>query len=489
MKFTPADLRKQFDPGTFARGEDYARRGNVLTITGEGDYIEGTVAGSGRHIYGVGVYLESRQRGIAFDGECSCPMANNCKHVVALLLASLEHDKTRTVTASALPDSAADWLAQLAAARVAHQSGAVPPAVPAYRVAYVLMPEGSDCSLRLNVCKARLRKDGSFAGVTPQNDTYNLLASRPGHFRDGDEEAIRQVAGLQSGRMYAGSVRPFGRMGARLLEQLCTAGQLSQADAPAALKRGDLSHVVKGPARHAAPAWQADDGDTGAVTLRWRFDSGRVVAHVLATEPMLYLDRGILGELLLPESLAKLPPATLVGLVEQAPRLAPEQRARMAVHLVERGLDQILPAPQALQMRKRQDIVPTPCLRLDSHAHLPRRGDWQWYDYAQLWFDYDGLSTEGCDEPILRRKVGDTVELVERNNAAEDAARDLLIDMAFTEADEDTPLVDVPGALQLPGEDEWLAFARFGVPRLRDAGWQIEFDGNYRYELGEVEDW
>ncbi|WP_145653002.1 SWIM zinc finger family protein [Pseudoduganella lurida] len=69
MQFTPDDLRRQFDPGTFARGEDYARRGNVLSIRWEDGYVEGTVAGSGTHVYGVGIYLDGSRRGIAFDGD------------------------------------------------------------------------------------------------------------------------------------------------------------------------------------------------------------------------------------------------------------------------------------------------------------------------------------------------------------------------------------------------------------------------------------
>jgi uncharacterized Zn finger protein len=51
MEFTRDDIRRQFDPGTFGRGEEYARKGRVLGIDLDGDKLYGEVEGSGNSVY------------------------------------------------------------------------------------------------------------------------------------------------------------------------------------------------------------------------------------------------------------------------------------------------------------------------------------------------------------------------------------------------------------------------------------------------------
>jgi superfamily II DNA or RNA helicase len=413
-------------------------------------------------------------------------MDYNCKHVVAALLASLEQPET--APGQALPAKTERWLQQLVLAQSVIQADMAPAPSPGYRLAYVLVPDRRDGSPRLHLCKARLRKDGSIGGAAIHHDIYSLLASRPAYVEHGDEESIRLVAALRAGSMYADDIKPAGRIGARLLGQLCAEGRLLWAESSADLKRGSLLPIRPGPLRRAALGWHADEAGSESVGMRWRFDDGTAVGHVLATEPMCYLDEGVLGELALPQQLAAIPPTALLSLVEQAPRLAPEQRAGMAARLVEHGLDRILPLPQALQTCQRRDIAPTPHLLLDSFVAVVR-GELHWHDYALLFFDYDGMLTEGVDAPVLRRMVGDTVELIERDVHAERAAAVFLAGLGFAAPEAGSPLNELPDALQLPTQAAWLAFARHELPRLRAAGWQIEIEGDYRYDLAEAQDW
>ena len=69
MEFTHDDIRRQFDPGTFARGEEYVRKGRVISIDIEfPDTLHGEVEGSGGKTY----RQEMRVR-----GDWSCPMPRN----------------------------------------------------------------------------------------------------------------------------------------------------------------------------------------------------------------------------------------------------------------------------------------------------------------------------------------------------------------------------------------------------------------------------
>lgn len=81
-----AELRQQCGPGAFTRGADYARRGYVRTLVAGsgGDVLLATVEGT--ESYQVVV----RRRGTHFTSQCSCPMASQCKHVVAVVLTARE---------------------------------------------------------------------------------------------------------------------------------------------------------------------------------------------------------------------------------------------------------------------------------------------------------------------------------------------------------------------------------------------------------------
>jgi hypothetical protein len=497
MNFTVQDILRQFDSGTFARGEGYARSGMVLSVRRQGDTLHAEVGGSGRNVYRQSIRPASGRQGIAFEGHCSCPMSYNCKHVVAALLASL--DRTEPLPAVPVPVSPAAsspglsaaaelWLHQLALVQVATQASAAPTANPGFGLAFVLMPAPDRGSPRLHLCKTRLRQDGSIGGATLHNDVYRLLASKPAWLGRDDEELVRLFAALRTGSIYENDAVPTGPLGARFLGQLCADGRLLWADSGDDLKRRRLYSIRPGPLRRAALGWHADEQGSESVRLCWRFDDGEPLEHVLPTEPMCYVERDMLGQLALPGELAAIPPSTLLSLVAHAPSLHAEERAIMAARLVGQGLDRILPAPHALQMRRRRDIAPIPHLLLDSDFTVTR-GDLQWHDFGLLSFDYDGISTEDVDEPVLRRVTDDVVELIERDAQAERAAAAILGELGFVAPPPDSPLAKLDGALHLPTAAHWLAFARHDLPRLRAAGWQIEIESNYRYELAEAQDW
>jgi hypothetical protein len=134
-----------------------------------------------------------------------------------------------------------------------------------------------------------------------------------------------------------------------------------------------------------------------------------------------------------------------------------------------------------------------PHLLLDSDWCSVRDGhvlhDPVWIDYALLTFDYDGLSTEDVAAPVLRRAAGATVEVIVRDEAVEAAALRTLEDAGFGAVDSDPPPSALAGALTLPTPAAWLDFVRDHLPRLQAAGWQIDYGGDYRYDIAAVEDW
>ena len=83
-----ATVRRQATPESFRRGQDYYRRGAVVSVVRRGDVIQAEVEGS--HYEPYRVRLTFDQRGIT-TATCSCPYdwGGWCKHIVASSLACL----------------------------------------------------------------------------------------------------------------------------------------------------------------------------------------------------------------------------------------------------------------------------------------------------------------------------------------------------------------------------------------------------------------
>ncbi|MFP5253122.1 MAG: SNF2-related protein [Actinomycetes bacterium] len=86
-----ADLRRRYGAVTLERAWDYVRSGRVLSahhdVDSDGDLdLRGTVAGTGAVPYSTYVAVGQDERGLWVHSRCSCPVAESCKHAVALLL-------------------------------------------------------------------------------------------------------------------------------------------------------------------------------------------------------------------------------------------------------------------------------------------------------------------------------------------------------------------------------------------------------------------
>ena len=88
-----ADVESAVGHATFKRGRSYAHGNRVLAIAWDPqeDTLSGSVLGQGA-IYSTEAFFAQDLHGelVFADGECSCPVGYNCKHVAALVLAAAE---------------------------------------------------------------------------------------------------------------------------------------------------------------------------------------------------------------------------------------------------------------------------------------------------------------------------------------------------------------------------------------------------------------
>ena len=498
MNFTSSDIARSVDTATFARGEDYARRGKVLSLEWDAPDLLAEVSGSGGAVYYQSIRLHSVRNKVQVDGQCSCPMDYNCKHVVAALLASLASraiipDGQGALQSVGMGAVAEAWLKQ--AALLQPPVPASLAATPAHRLVYVLMCASAPGSPYLLQCMARLRKDGSIGAVTASttaSNTYGLLTTPPAWIRPDDDALLRLFASLSAGSRYTTDIVPVGSSGASLLERACAERRLLQAMSFDDLKRGRVHTLVAGPRRQAALAWhmQALANGGAAFRLCWDFADagGEPIEHVLPTAPPYYLSGGALGELALSAPLDGVAPRALVDLVRQAPPVMPEQGAVMAERLAALGLDRLFPAPRVMPQRERRGIVPTPHLVLDSMPD-DATGVLVWHDYAMLYFDYDGVSTRDVDTPQLRVVQDGSIDLIARDLDAESAAAARLARIGFAAPPDDAVLAEGAPVMVLPSVADWVDFARRELPRLRADGWRIEIEDDYRFDARDPDEW
>ncbi|MDL2356504.1 MAG: DEAD/DEAH box helicase [Pseudomonadota bacterium] len=495
MHFTLSDIRQNFDSGTFGRGQGYARSGKVrkLKLADGGAQIDSTVSGSGSELYRQSIKVTQRSGVVRLKGACSCPMQSNCKHVVAVLLRCLEqqHGEQPGVPAQpaepGLPFALSAWMAQAQEALQAARAPSVKASKAAQQLMYVLIPDRVTGRTNVHLCKARVRANGAVVSATLIPSTYSLYSDPPAYVGSADLFAMRLYDAMSSRRGYGEATEPQDDVGAHFLRTVLGAGRLGWAEAIADLKTGTIDPIKAGPRRAGMLAWRAGGEGARSLRLAWQFADGDAIDCVLPLEPPMYVEQGLLGELILGDALHAMPLKQLRSLVALAPAVAVRDVPALARQLTARGLGQLLPAPQASAHASRTDIAPRPFLLMGSRPReVGGNGPPHWQDYATLAFDYDGERVPaGATQQIVRHTAAGT-EVIVRDAALEVAAETALAALGFrAPAAADA----APGALELARITDWVQFVRHELPQLQERGWLTEQGADFRFDLAEVDDW
>ncbi|HTZ72065.1 MAG TPA: SWIM zinc finger family protein, partial [Acetobacteraceae bacterium] len=103
LDITEDAIRKAVTANAFAAAEAYVRAGRVrrVEVDEDIDLITAKVQGTQKKPYSQMIWLNRDKRGgWKVDGECSCPVGFNCKHVAAVLLA---HARTEATLEAVVP--------------------------------------------------------------------------------------------------------------------------------------------------------------------------------------------------------------------------------------------------------------------------------------------------------------------------------------------------------------------------------------------------
>jgi superfamily II DNA or RNA helicase len=470
QQITGSWIARQTDSGSWQRGSRYFREGRARLIEVErlgdgGLLLVGSCRGSTPEPYRQHVEILPGRDQPALDGMCSCPVGENCKHVVALLLtwrATVPDEPARR-------DELVDWLDELDE-ELGHRDD------DKQALLYELSPSPRhDRDIQIRFSVARQRKDGSWSkGRRTHPSSIDNAWSRPRYLRPIDEDILGLVRSFASDGGFSDSA-PTGLAGHFALTKIAETGRAFWAD--------DHSTALHpGPPRALRLEWIDDrsSGTGGSFRLQIEVAGNGVL---VAVEPPCYVDpaAGEIGTLEIPAGLD----SRTLNWLRRAP-VVPKSAALRISNRLARVLP-ALPTPVELDYH---DIVaqPTGRLQIDFDPTRPGRSS---IELAYCYEDQVIDPNESDAERII--EAGDRLLRLRRDPDAEQTLQRTLIDSGLEAVD---------GAqFRMGGEldgtalrDAWFGWLATHAERLRADGWRIAIDGNAEFSIstadgidGEVE--
>ena len=503
MQYRESDILRACGPQATAAGRSYVDDDRVLDFMQLGDSIDAAVLGSRRQAYAQIIELRSGPAGITIDGDCSCPVGFNCKHVAAALLYGLAGQQAGAVAARTpdqridqmlavpprpaapaaavrddLPAALAQWLDEVVGAHV-EDPEAFPKAVT-QRIVYLLVPQPDGLKTpRLGVrpVSVRMRKDGSFADNGKPYDINAIVYHNPAKFlRPSDLRILHGLA--RTGRSFTASGASTLSVdgGREALAEILGTGRARWLDlnGPA---------LAPGPAVPGRLEWEAVEA---ATVPRLRVEGD---VSVLNATPPVYVDaaRGLIGPVE-----TGLDAATIAALL-RAPAVPAEAIAGLNAALASRaprlaGLAPAVPATERLD-----GATPRPILRLVMAALPISQRVYGHYEaaylpkdrvpLARLAFRYGPVVVPLSDtRPRVARLVEGRLLDVGRDPKAERDAALTLVEHGFVLAVErraNVPPEHDRDFLAQGDSSSWLPLLYEALPRLRDLGWEIEIAADF----------
>ncbi|TPQ40123.1 helicase [Bradyrhizobium guangdongense] len=482
------DIYNYFSRSAMEKGLAYQaqRRVSKLQVSDDLTHVSARVRGSGSNVYQVDVALKfGADRLTDLDGDCSCPMEYNCKHVAATVIDALSGpaletpSSTPTAGRAGTGNAAAPSAPPVLSVEVQSwiedvgrsvRSGDVAPD-GGQRLLYCLEPSDEAMpSVAVSLRSVRVNK-GGYADNYATPSLYDFKPDRPPkYFDETDVDLLTQITSRI--RAYY-SQGPYPE---ELLKRIVATGRAFWRDH----KRKPLSWAD---AREGRIEWQQAGRRGVAPSL---IVSGAVA---LNAEPPVYVDEaaGLIGpvQLGLPPRLARqflsapaIPRAQLEEVSRRLGQKLPE---------LHHGL---LPVPPQAAVRIEED--PRPVLRL-------KRGQVIYYYYrskeeqplgpvavASLGFRYGPFDIDPTQRASrLELFQAGQVFAITRRQAKERQARKRLEDFGLHDARRVVPGLDFRHAqdFTLSDQGDWYGFVGQHAERLRSEGFEILIDDDFPFRL------
>lgn len=486
------EIYSYFSRSAMEKAHAYQAQGRVsgVEVSDDLSHVSSQVRGSESKKYRVDIQLEFENDSLTdVDGDCSCPMAFNCKHVAATLLEALNGQAHPVLASESLAQAAKPAKAQAPSAplvlghevdtwidsvgRAARSSDYA--ADESQRLLYCLHPsDGAMPYLAVSLRSVRLRKGGDYADNYGSPSPYEFKPERaPKYFRDVDVDIVTEVHSRVRNYYAQG---PYSE---ELLRRIVATGRAFWLDH----KRAPLSW---GEAREGRIEWKPGTGRGVAPHL--------VVSGAIAlnAEPPVYVEEanGVIGPVQL-----GLPPRLACQFLAapSIPRAKLEEVSRRLSQRLPELHHGLLPVPPASAVLVDED--PRPVLRLKLGHVGP-----SYYYYrnkseqtgpaavASLGFRYGGFDIDPTQRASrLELFQAGQVYAIARRQGKEKQARKRLSDTGLADARSAFPLLDYRHAMDLTLRDQrgWFDFLALHAEQLKSEGFEILIDDDFPFRLAD----
>jgi len=463
QQITASWLAHVTDAGAWQRGRRYFRQGRAeleqaIQVKGDQIVLSGQCRGSEFEPYRQHVSIRAGRKQPILNGECSCPVGFNCKHVVALVLTWLALEPREAVQT----DEVSDWLGEQPGQAVDDLTGKADAGGEVLH--YLLAPDArASAGLSLTLQLARKRRDGDWG--KPRRVSLASINSSwavPRYLQPIDHEILSliRISGLDNSYSLH---RPSTTAGCLALIMMVSSGRC--------FWQGDLDRPLqRAPERRLQAQWHED---AGAYRLQLSTDP---LAQLVLTDPPCYIDGAAreFGTVVAPEALD----GETLAWLQQAPRI-PRQAAQALSRRLALSLPE-LPTPVPVAMR---DLEVPPhghlTIEFDPSAARTARARLS-YRYAELRVDPGQTEVEQIfdqEHELVR---------LHRDPDAEQRLRAALSDHRLEPVDPEN--FRIAGMLEGTAlRDAWFEWLRAPADALRQAGWTIEWNGEQQFNLSEVE--
>lgn len=450
-------LLREAGAGALERGRGYFRRNLsfdlvVITHTRLDLHLTAVTHGSGGNAYRQDIQIFRKSAGAppTLAGQCSCPVAFNCKHVVSACMTWREHGADPDGDLQDVPPAFEQWL---------RQAGATPePPVDGSSsevLTYWLNEHQATGTWQVRLRLSRRKRHGELSrGREVSLDSLRhgyLLRTTVSHTRL-DEDVWGQL--LASNGAEYGAMRLVGRSGALAMEWLLETGRLY-------LEQGHQEPLTAGPPRELSLVWH-EYREQWHLCLEIAPEPGLAVL----THPAWYIDPRSLqvGPLAVPEGMT----TDWLAEVRHAPPVPRAQAEALSRTIT---LEHpALPTPVPVAIREVRDPpVPVLAVQLDQ-TDIAASGMVHLFRYGDVYIE--PVTTRA----VITGEMNNELIRVYRDLEAEAAAAERLPQQGLVARDESGYrwTATRPEHTRQQALQAWLEFLDAGVTALEAAGWHVD---------------
>ncbi len=498
------DIKNEFETGAYSRGVGYFNQGRVkkLSYTIESQ-TSATINGevSGNYQYHQNIWVDQESEWLDIEGECSCPVGYNCKHVVAVLLAYIDSLPESPVNSKALTplkskkekkyyaskNQLNEWLSQATEESQKKPDYAI--LNEKKWIAYILQPTNIQGKIEVQLFSTGYKVKGGYLKPKSISLEGQMQDLRYGyHYQSEvrnpiDDDILRLLNASQTtNQHYSYSYHdryPIiqGEIGWQVILKMLSSQRCFW-------RSMDNGYLSLGNKIELDLHWESSDSDEGQIhQLKYQHDDD---SFLLFTQPICQINTATNS---IHPIHSQLTPNQLKHVFD-APVIADNDLAEFNFHLIKSGLDQRYPLPlkTAITEVDSSHMIPKATITrlVDSLDLYPAQ------NFLQLNILYSGYEIQLLDDEMIIIKNDSSVIRINRDYQQESHFLDTLLHYNFEP--ETRSLYDSVSPLELllkmkkghTPHDQilyWREFLKTGRFELEEQGWQIELSPEFHLDF------